>query len=221
MLRRSSLSLCAVVTLCALAQAESTIYIGSLSTQGGGLTGQGGWASGQVTFGWTVTQNQDQSWHYEYVFDRGSVSGNLSHLIIETSTNLIEGDIMNAVPVIQDGDPQWYKSQGKSNPGLPGAIFGIKFENPVQSSIVTFEFDSPRAPTWGDFYAKDGSVGGSLWNVGFLGQDPIAAPQNGSIDGHVLVPDTTTTATVPAPGAMILSSLGAGLISWLRRRHMV
>jgi hypothetical protein len=41
-----------------------------------------------------------------------------------------------------------------------------------------------------------------------------------AIANHILVPDTAT-GTIPAPGAIILSSTGAGLISWLQRHSML
>jgi len=40
--------------------------------------------------------------------------------------------------------------------------------------------------------------------------------------GHIYVSGvscTTTPATVPAPGALLLSSLGTGLLGWFRRRR--
>ncbi len=211
-------SLILLVFLIGSVQAVPT-YSGSLSSADGGLIGSGGWVSDPgkpVTFSWTVTQNGDLSWHYSYVFDSTDVKGTLSHLLLETSLNLTADDIFNDTP--SAGSPRLYED-GPGNPNLPGPLFGIKFES-VSGAVVSIEFDSTRAPMWGDFYAKDGSVGGELWNAGFLDADPQAAADNGSLWDHILVPDTTTT-IVPSPGAVLLSGIGIGLAGWFGRKKLL
>jgi hypothetical protein len=52
-------------------------------------------------------------------------------------------------------------------------------------------------PVWGDFYAKSGNAGSgfvAIWNAGFTASDidPTAGPANGSLDYHILVPDSKT-----------------------------
>jgi hypothetical protein len=225
MFRRIVVSLSLLASTGTLAHATPTVYSGSLTSADGGLVGTGGWVadpSHPATFGWTITQNSEQSWHYHYEFNITELQGALSHLILETSQNLTAADISNAMPSITDGDPRWY-SASNGNPNMPEPVFGVKLVGGL-GAIRTMDFDSVRMPTWGDFYAKDGSKGGELWNAGFThpDTDPIVSAQNGSIGYHVLVPDTATSAsTVPSPGSFLLVSAGMSLISWLRRRRML
>ncbi len=227
MMSRSILSLSIVAALCTLAQAGPS-YTGTLGSADGGLAGTGGWVNtpGQsVTFTWTITQNADLTWHYHYVFDSTGLQGDPSHILIETSGNLTPEEISNDSPSIMDDDPTWYRSKN-GNPSLPDDLFGLKFE-PFDGPVAIIDFDSTRIPMWGDFYAKGGAKSGHLWNAGFLSSDvdPIAELDDGSFGYHILVPDTITDITIrdvpitnPAPGALVLGSLGAGLLSWLRTR---
>lgn len=169
---------------------------------------------------WTVTRNQDRSRPCESVSNSGTMPGNLSHLIIETSMSPTGDDLMNAVAVIQDNNPRWYGGESGSHPSIPRSFCGVRFEDFSQDSVLTVELDSVRTPIWGDFHGKDGTVGGSLRNPGLAPQAPAAPVQVGSVSRHVLAPDAVTC-TIPAPGIMILGSFGAGAISWLRGRHTV
>jgi len=96
--------------------------------------------------------------------------------------------------------------QGNSDPGIPATIQGIKFDWCPAVPLTLFTLVTDIAPTWGDFYAKDGNAGGqgtnTAWNAGFTNPltDPTNAPANGTPYGYyILRPDTTTTSTVPYP----------------------
>jgi hypothetical protein len=121
---------------------------------------------------------------------------------------------------------------------MPEDIIGIRFNPPEGTSpfSMTWSFWTNRAPVWGDFFAKDGGSNvGYNYNKdaydvehGFLDldnnntvrddPDPAVAPSNGSVDSHILRPDSL----VPEPCALgMLATVAAGLMICLlrRRRH--
>lgn len=228
MVRKGLVSLFTVALLCSFAQAGPT-YSGSLTTTGGGITGIAGnpWLTGYTTLTWAVYDNGDGTYTYGYRLKVPDGSKQISHLTIEVSPTFGPDNILRVLAGSLDGDqPGDYPTSG--DPGMPAAMHGIKFDDGwgYNDYDWTVYFKTDRAPVWGDFYAKDGkSCAGeipvAIWNAGFTGpvdSDPLGPPSNGSLDNHILVPDTVTANPIPAPGAILLSGLGASLVSWLRRR---
>lgn len=215
-----------IICIGSIAVAAPT-YTGSLNgSTSGGLIGTNPagnpWLSDKTTLSWTVTDYQNGTFGYEYKLTVPSKG--ISHFIIEVSptfeySNLIQfgtGYLDNYGP----------GTQGNSNPSIPGLMRGIKTGSGNLS--YTLSFISDRMPVWGDFYAKSGVGGGSfvaIWNAGFVageignGNDPTDPYGNGSVNNHILVPDSKTPPVVPAPAAIVLGAMGTGLVGFLRRRH--
>lgn len=191
---------------------HADLYNGSISYSSG-IYATKDWANTSTKISWLVSQNSDSSWRYSYTFE--VPSKNISHFILEVSANFTSNDFLGFYnpPVLASilgtsgswtaYEPTTYNSSGpgKSNPGIPGDIFGIKFEFNGDSTLWHFEFDCTKQPMWGDFYAKDGKTGGKdvyAYNKGF-GIDILTD------DGmHIAVPDTV----VPVPAAVLLGMLG-------------
>jgi hypothetical protein len=210
----------------AVTPAQAVSYSGSLSVGDTGLSADGVWDEAVTTLRWVVDDTTTAGkWHYSYTLTAAQGQGaGISHVIFEASDSFGFSNLFSPTT-----DPEGWISQeengteitthepGGGNPDMPSAVYGIKFNAAADAdtTTLTLSFDSDRVPVWGDFYAKGGQ--GSVWNAGFLtdDEDPADDPSNGSVAYHVLVPDTTTVA-IPAPGSLVLGSLGMVLVGWGR-----
>ena len=192
------------------------IYTGSLSSSVGEIDGTQGWIDpGPTTIEWTVTENSDSSWHYEYTLTVPSSQKEISHFIIEVSEGFGDADIFNQTGPFSKSEIMKHRAGSPGSPGLPDDIYGIKFDD-TTGTTLTIAFDSWRRPVWGDFYAKGGGrPPNEAWNIGFAGPDtdPLDLPAGGSIDNHILVPDTY----IPEPATFLLLAFGGMIVIKLGR----
>lgn len=212
-------------------------FSGMLSTPSG-ITATPRWdqANGGFMLGWNISQLSDGSWSYNYSVTNatgGNLARELSHMIIEISPTATSSNFWD-FNWNGTGYSGWeiatYSGANPSNPQMPGSMYGIKFDAPTsQGNSVTLSFMSSRAPTWGDFYAKDGKYLGNdvvAWNEDFLMADPTAPAQDGLLQdasgayiNKILRPDTVET--VPEPATMLLFGAGLAGLGLMRRRNKV
>lgn len=185
------------------------MYTGSIGGVGGsGLCGTDGWSDALLSCVVTSPNENQEYWSYVYTFRVDEKA--ISHIILEVSPGLeLYGRDLD-----YEGPKTW-SPDNNSNPGLPGYIYGLKwdFKDLLE---VTITIITNRAPMWGDFYAKDGkdNVDGEWqWVYAFnsmFGMSTNSPIGNGNAGGFVLVPDTTPTPAALEPGTLIL--LAAGLL---------
>lgn len=204
-----------LVLACAPLFAEASItYTGSLSSTDAVIDGVGAWvttATVPATISWTISENTNGTWHYDYAFS--AYKYGVSHLIIETSPTFTMQNVTNAHGPFDDllvktNTPQM------GSPSMPGNLYGLRFDS-MNGTTVDVSFDSDRAPTWGDFYAKGGQCG--AWNESFIQTDPTQPAANGSVGNKILVPGTVST--VPEPATLLLLTMG-GIALLARRKRL-
>ncbi len=186
---------------------------------GGGLNshdGKSGWTCRENSaIIWSIIANANGTFTYNYYFtrllDEVTELIEISHFILELSPGcVVEGqsDCVWGFRGSQEFREDWNSGgPGNSNPGMPGSIYGVKFDEERSQ----YSFTSDRIPVWGNFYAKKGNSG--LWN---LGLEDISSDQ---VLHFIPRPDTFVPGgEIPEPGTMLLLGAGLALAGLLHRQ---
>jgi hypothetical protein len=188
-------------------------YTGSLSTPTG-ITATAPWSDG-LNLTWIVNENANGSWTYTYQFTDGfgnAPAKQISHMVIAISPDATRNDFWDASGPIEI---QTWSGDDPSNPGMPGEIFGVKIDIAGDEYHIT----SSKAPVWGDFYIKDGTLDNNpvyAYNSTFGTPDPDDPPADGSINYKILRPDSITT-MIPEPSTLLLFGSALAFAGGIRR----
>ncbi|WP_161602508.1 PEP-CTERM sorting domain-containing protein [Tautonia marina] len=178
-----------------------------------------------------------QVFKYTYSITTPLVGGNLSHVVVQLSQNILDDQWgifgVNLNNFTFDGDSLNNSikthTEAQGNPGMPADLFGIKL-NIADTNPASFSFRSLQTPVWGNFYAKDGggTGDGAVWahNKDFLSTpsplDVTAANvDSGDFAGYVITADTARV-IVPEPSTFAIAGLsGLAMLGYsLRRRKL-
>jgi hypothetical protein len=232
-MRKLILSLCFVPAMFAAASCDSAVIgasnvnptsvyqtdVADLNFKGclsatTGLASGGNWTT-PTFIAWDIAlNNSGTGYRYTYTFD-GSGAPGVSHFIVGLSNSCTTFTTtartganeciwnLDATGLNEIGN---FGQTGGSNPGIPGSMYGIKFNTGADPITITFE--SSRIPMWQNFYAKGGSDS-YVYNKGF-----------GSTTSPNYFIAGVDSRDVPEPGFYGLLSLGvAGLWAAYRRRN--
>ena len=187
-----------------------------------GLIANGSWAGSSLQLNWTVYQDPDGSWYYDYVLI--VPEKDISHVVFEAPPTFRQDDLFSLTWPDKLTEVGMHTS-ANGNPDIPASFYGIKFDSPKEGSTSWhIRFATWQGPAWGDFYARDGRTGqgwNSAWNLGFTGPDtdPADPPQDGSIANHVLVPGAPRVQS-PESGTLMLVGLALLILPAMLRWRM-
>lgn len=169
-----------------------------------------------IIFIYEVASLDDAIFKYTYTWEDPDASKDLSHIIIQLSNDPTAWYKFETPSCLSQPEiGTWTSNNGNSNPGMPGDVYGVKFDLTEDVSSVTFSIITDRVPAWGDFYVEDGRANkddfAAAWNAGF-GNEPFRDYEDGDVfPNKILRPDSRPAGSVPDGGASA-ALLGLGLV---------
>lgn len=218
---RSKLSFCLIAVTFVLLGVSSlfgdsvlvdpTDFTGSrTSAPGGGITATGPWDNGGFELSWNIADNQDGTYFYQYKITGlggGQLTKDVKYWMLQLTPSIDWTGVFDNVGFSTEVD---IFKKGKKNPGMPGDLFGLKFND----GTLEVSFVTDYAPEWGSFYARiDGKKRDNkdyAYNTGF-GTDPTGTDFTNwiAVDGEVN--------SVPEPSTLILLLTGTSFLAGAAR----
>lgn len=223
-MRKKTLCLCVLlmvgvaIAAVPVSPAYAVTYTGELESPTT-IVGNGIWiVPGDVTLNWLITRDDDMVGPWTYRYTIAAPTAPITHWILELTPGVTFDDIFNITPGVE-AQIRWFQADDPTTPGMPAAIYGIDFFN-VNAISQTVSFQTYIDPVWGDFYARDGSLGGAdnfAFSKNFIDPDPIEPPANGALDCKLLRPDRQAGPVIPEPSSVVLGLMGLAPILAARR----
>lgn len=181
----------------------------------------GAWSSPTTYFKWTVSDNENGWWNYNYTVRTSTPE--ISHFIFGLSTSITRENLSSVISNFTvNGNlydltgtnfvgPTLFSS-GPANPGFPPNVsfYGLKIENVMpEATTWNVSFNAQRKPVWGDLYVKGGS-NSYAYNAGLDGTFDATnyVTRNGTAsDWKLAVPDTEAP-VIPEASTLVLGAMG-------------